>query len=135
MNRSAKGNRNEHRTIKFLAKYNWISVRAAASKGMCELDVLAYHAETGDIKHIQSKSNHNYSMEDVNKIRFYMQYISAPNVSFEIWDWYDSNKYPIVVTILKDGGLRIEFIDPKLRTLYRSLDPEVFIRQQEVKYE
>lgn len=120
MKRGARGRSNEHRTIAYLAKQNWIAVRAGASKGMGDTDVLAYHIHTGEIKQIQSKSNHHYIKQDLELLRALRKVIDAPNVSIELWDWYDGKRTPIITIIERDKEVVIEE-DPFLKII-RGLD-------------
>lgn len=103
MKRGVRGSSNEHRTINFLAKRNWVAVRAAGSKGMLNLDVLAYHIQTGEVKHIQSKSNHSYSQADIEELRHIRSMIPTMSVSVELWDWYDRTKVPTITIFNQDG--------------------------------
>ena len=116
MKRQARGSSNEHRTIRFLSKRNFIAVRTGGSKGMGDLDVLAYHIITGEIKHVQSKSNHGYTKQDLELLRLLRKTIMAPNVSIELWDWYDVARYPIVTIIRLEGDTTITE-DPDLKKI------------------
>ena len=114
-----KGNANEHRTIAYLAKKNFISMRAAASKGMLDCDVLGYHITTGEVKHIQAKTNGSYSKGDIDALRAYRNLITAPNVSIELWNWMDRNQYPLILVIGKTEEEDVKLIeDPKMAALF-----------------
>jgi hypothetical protein len=100
MKKGARGRSNEHRTIDYLAKQNFVAVRTGASKGMGDCDVLAYHIHTGEVKHVQSKSNHHYTQSDLQVLRTLRKLVTASNVSIELWDW-PNNKHTPKITIIE----------------------------------
>ena len=115
MTRMQRGTSNEHRTINYLAKLGWVAVRAGASKGMGDCDVLAYHTETGQVKHVQSKSNKGYTQQDLDLLRMLRKTITAQNVSIELWDWYNGRHHPLVTVLAMERANDIEKIfDPLL---------------------
>ena len=119
MKAGQRGYSNEIRTMDYLEKKGWVCIRAGGSKGVLEIDVLAYHLQTGEIKHIQSKSNGHYTAQDIHLWRTIRSVIKAPNVSFELWDWYDRNRYP-VITVYNSDGTEVKYSeDPKMVQLMK----------------
>jgi len=103
--------------MNYLIDRNWVCIRAGASKGMLDIDVLGYHSETGEIKHIQCKSNHGYTKSDLETLHVVKRIVKAPNVSVELWDWYDGQHYPVITVILSDKLTNTFCEDPKMKGL------------------
>jgi hypothetical protein len=116
MKRQQRGSSNEHRTKDFLIARGWVAVRAGASKGMLENDILAYNVVSGHIKHIQCKSNHHYTRADIEALELVRQIIVASNVSVELWDWSDGHRYPLITIINPDGNHEKYSMDPLLNS-------------------
>ena len=112
MKKQLRGSTNEHRTKDFLIARGWVAVRAGASKGMLDSDIVAYNVTSGHIKHIQSKSNHHYTRADIEALELVRQIIVASNVSVELWDWSNSNRYPLITIINADGNHEKYSTDP-----------------------
>jgi hypothetical protein len=98
----------------YLIARSWVTVRTHASAGMLENDVLAYNVNDGRIKHIQSKSNHHYTKNDIEALVMVKAMVKAPNVSVELWDWLDNNQYPVITIFHADGSLEKYSLDPML---------------------
>jgi Holliday junction resolvase len=112
MKKSLRGYTNEIRTVDFLAKNGWVAVRAGGSKGMLDLDVLAYNVTTGMVKHIQAKSNKHYTKKDTEMLEMVRYIIKADNVSVELWDWRDGNQYPLITIFNMDSSTEKYSTDP-----------------------
>lgn len=118
MSNASKGRRNEHRSINYLAKRGFIALRAAASKGMGGSDVLAANLTTGEVRVVQSKSNGNYNKNDEDILRMMLKSTKATNVRYEIHDWYDGNRHPVIKVIgLTPAQDVVILTDPKLKDL------------------
>ena len=108
MKPGARGLTNEHRTIDFLAERGWVALRAGASKGMLDSDVIAYNIKDGRVKHIQAKSNHHYTKKDIEALEMVRHIVTAPNVSIELWDWQNRSQYP-TITIISGNGDHLKY--------------------------
>ena len=118
MSRVTKGRNNEHRSIAYLAKRGFIALRASASKGAGGTDVIGANLTTGEVRVVQSKSNHHYGQGDIELLRVLVNSTKATNVQFELHDWYDGYRHPIITVVRKSKELdEIIITDPKLRTL------------------
>lgn len=116
MSRVTKGRNNEHRSIAYLAKRGFIALRASASKGAGGTDVIGANLTTGEVRIVQSKSNHHYGSADIELLRMLVKSTNAPNVQFELHDWYDSYRHPIITVIGSEKSKdQIIITDPNMR--------------------
>lgn len=92
MNRKAKGNRNEYKTMRLLENVGYTCFRMAASKGI--FDVIAV-CET-EILLIQIKSNRMPSRAELETIKNFVCPLAARKL---IHVWQDRNPIPIIKEI------------------------------------
>lgn len=122
MSRVTKGRNNEHRSIAYLAKRGYIALRASASKGAGGTDVIGANLTTGEVRIVQSKSNHHYGSADIEQLRILVRSTHAHNVQFELHDWYDGYRHPIITVVGHDQkDDKIIITDPKMRIFLKCL--------------
>ncbi|MGI8468970.1 MAG: hypothetical protein ACR2N3_11030 [Pyrinomonadaceae bacterium] len=89
MNRKAKGNRNEYKTMRLLESIGYECFRMAASKGA--FDVIA--VSVSDVLLIQVKSNRLPSQFEMETIR---AFACPANARKLVHVWQDRKRLPIV---------------------------------------
>lgn len=92
MNSKAKGNRNEHRTMKLLEALGYRCTRAAASLGV--FDVVG--VGTNDFVLVQVKSNEWPRSDEMEQLR---EFVCPPNGKKLIHRWRDRVRMPDVKEI------------------------------------
>jgi Holliday junction resolvase len=89
MNRKAKGNRNEYKSMRLLEAIGYICFRMAGSFGIFDLIAVS----PTDILFIQVKSNRMPSRAELNTIKSFACPFSTRKI---IHVWQDRNSTPIV---------------------------------------
>jgi len=92
MNTKAKGNRNEHKTMRYLEALGYACTRAAASLGVFDIVAISQR----DVRLIQVKSNRMPGSVEMEAIE---QFKVPGFVSKEVWRWNDHARQPIVKVI------------------------------------
>lgn len=110
-NKKEKGSRNEQKTAMRLAEQNYYTIRSSGSHGDIDVVGIYFGQYLGEpiLRLVQSKSNGHYGEHDVEALRSHLNLMREDIViknlvRFELWDWIDYQREPIITVI----GLRKE---------------------------
>ena len=105
-NKKLKGWQRERKTRDKLSKENYYTIRSAGSHG--DIDIVGIYVGQDNncpaLRLVQSKSNGGYSNHDKESLRAILNLMRESMVvknvvRFEIWDWHDYQRLPIITVI------------------------------------